>query len=93
MAQKLRKYERYYGKKLTKDTPTHELKNAVHEAKLPPQELEEAIDNEELMANLINRLNRQDKRVEVCKNYSKAQVLEKLKELQATANLFESYST
>ena len=36
-------------------------------------------------------MNKQDKRVEVCKNFNKAQVIAKLGELQETANIFESY--
>ena len=93
LAQKLEKFERYYGKKFTKDTPIHVLENAIHEANIPAQELDQAKTDESMMSKLVDKLNQLDKRVEVCKNFSKAQVLAKLKELQGTADLFEEYQT
>ena len=93
LAQKLEKFERYYGKKFTKDTPIKIMKEAIHEANIPLQEFDQANTNESLMSKLVDKLNQLDKRVEVCKNFSKAQVLAKLKELQGTADLFEEYQT
>ena len=91
LAEKLEKFERYYGKKFTKDTPKYVLEKAMHEANIPVQELDQAITDESLMSKLVDKLNQLDKRVEICKNFSKAQVLAKLKELQGTADLFEKY--
>ena len=72
LAQKLEKFERYYGKKFTKDTSIDDLKKAIHEANITAQKLDKAKTDDALMSKLVDKLNQLDKRVEVCKNFSKA---------------------